>query len=130
MSKSSKQYALALHSLLEGKDKASRKKIMKNFVLKLEKDGALKKVNDILYILSDLYEKYEKSGTLYVANDINKTELMKIEKKMADILEVKKTNLNIEKQESLIGGFKAVFDEYTVDASILRALKDLKTTII
>jgi len=132
MKLTSKQYAHVLYTLLKNSPKINHKSILKNFVLKLNRDRALKRKNDILYALSVLIEAENKSlsGVLYTAHEISKSEASEIETKMAKILGVNSTSLTLEKNEELLGGFKAVFDEYTVDASVLNNLLALREILI
>lgn len=127
MKKSNKQYAKALYDVSKDAPKSHFAEIAKQFLVLLQKDRSLSKVN----LIVEEFEKHSKKQAgikeieVESARELDKATLNKIKKMFGENSEVKMTV-----NPDLIGGIRVKVDDIIYDASLKKQLSRLKTSLI
>lgn len=124
---SNKQYAKALYDVSKDAPKGHWAEIAKQFLVLLQKERMLVKVNLII----EEFERYTKKQAgikeleVESARELDKTTLNKIKKMFGENSEVKMTV-----NPDLIGGIRVKVDDIIYNASLKKQLSKLKTSLI
>jgi len=130
---SAKKYAQALYDVLvEAKNEAEVKIFIKNFILLLQQENIFLKIDDILLHFSAIYNKDKNvnDGELILAKTLDDKTIASVKNTIKNFLQVDAIDLQTKIDPKLIGGFKAVFSDYIIDASVHTCLKQLKKSLI
>ena len=130
---SAKKYAQALYEVVdEAQDSKELDKSIRNFILLLDRFNNFKKIDDIIRHFSFIYNKENNisDGELIIAQKFDDNVINKIKDCIKDFLQAKDVNLSQKIDEKIIGGFKAVFSDNIIDASIKSRLTNIKNSLI
>ena len=127
MKKSNKQYAKALYRVSKDAPKSYFAEIAKEFLVLLQKNKRLSKVNLIIEEFEKHAKKQDGIKEIEVesARELDKTTINKIKKMFGENSEITET-IN----KTLLGGIKIKVDDIIYDASLKKQLSRLKTSLI
>jgi len=128
---SAQQYALSLYQLVEGKPENEVKKILKNFVVFLNKNLDFNKVNEITNSFVKIwnFEHGELSAELVSAREFGPTAKEIVIDYLKEKSGAKKVLLNEIEDKDILGGFILKYDNKIVDGSLKNSLEELKIKI-
>ena len=131
---SSKQYALALNEILKNSPPGKRDGFLINFVKLLKSKKDLKKIRFVEEEMNKMFfsERQEIEAEITSAYDLSGNSLRDIKRAIGDFLnkDVEKIILKQKIDEKIIGGFKAKFGDYLLDASVRNYLLKLKRNML
>ncbi|HSR88983.1 MAG TPA: ATP synthase F1 subunit delta [Candidatus Udaeobacter sp.] len=121
------QFAKALYEITSGLPEKDLPAAMKQFVLVLQKNNKLKKID---YIIKDFINYSKKQNgikviTVETAKELEDSILAKIKKAFGE-----KSEITAVVNKNLMGGIKIKVDDMIYDASLKTQLKNLKEKLI
>lgn len=125
--KSNFQFAKALYEVTKDLPEKELPEVMKQFVLILQKNNKLKKVD---YIIEEFINYSKKQSGIKIINietaaKINEHTLVALKKTFGEKSEISETV-----NKSLLGGVRIKVDDMVYDASLKTQLKNLKEKLI
>ena len=130
---SAKKYAQALYESVENvKNAHDLKQSINNFVLILNKNNDLRKINDIFLQFAFIYNKKNNvnDGQLITASKLDDKTMKEIKTCIRDFLRAEDVNLSHQIDSGILGGFRAIFANYVIDASVRSRLNKLKHSLL
>lgn len=130
---SAKKYAQAFYEAISEVQNANElNTCIHNFILLLQQADMLAKIEDILIHFSALYNTAHNAydGKVILAKEVDNEAMSNINKTIKDWLKADHVNLTYTTDHALIGGFKAIFPDYIIDASVKTKLKNLQHLLL
>ncbi|PLX21026.1 ATP synthase F1 subunit delta [Candidatus Parcubacteria bacterium] len=131
MKASSKQYAVTLYDLVEGKTQKEISDVLKSFFELLKKDNVLSRLDDVLKEFNDIWNK---ENGIVEASVVSARELDKASKK--EIVDYIKTASKAEDvvldesvDEKILGGVIVKYADKIVDSSLKGRVSSLKRSL-
>ena len=126
-----KQYAVSLYQLIEGKSESEVKKILKNFVILLNKNLDLNKANEIITAFAENWSLAhgELAAELISARELGPSAKEAVTDYLKEKSGAKKISLNEIENKEILGGFILKYDNRIIDGSLRNTLEELKTKI-
>lgn len=123
-----KQYAQSLYESLAGKSEEESKKILRNFVVVLGKDGMLGREEEIIAAFVEIWnqENGELPASISSAHQLAGNSREIITDYLKNKTGAKKVILNEDVDENLLGGFVLKYESRILDGSLKSSLENLK----
>lgn len=124
-----KKYARALYELLqEAKNETERAEVIANVLQLVAANRDTGKLDAIVAALADIYDEAAGTvrGTLVTARKLSVEDNAMIMKEVAGLVGKEAAELETAVDETVLGGFKAVFKDRIVDATVKGQLNRLK----
>jgi len=125
---SAQQYAVSLYQLIEGKSESEIKKILKNFVVFLNKNLDLNKTKEIMAAFVKIwnFEHGELSAELVSAREFGPTAKEIVVDYLKEKSGAKKVVLEETEDKNILGGFILKYNNKILDGSLKNSLRELK----
>lgn len=125
---SSRTYAVSLHQALKALPTNQHKKIITNFLNRLQKNNHVKQLDSIVKEFAKYLDETTQTERIKVisARPLNDKVRKGISEIMKKVLQAKKIKLVEEKDPALLGGIKIIYNDEVIDASLQKKLIQLK----
>lgn len=130
---SPKKYARALYELIgEARSEAQLRQLFRNFLTVVAANRDTAKLQAIVAALAQHYDEVSGTmrGTLVTARELDTAAIDMIQQNVAALIGAQTTVLERRVDESIVGGFKAVFTDRIVDASVKGQINRLKQELM
>lgn len=127
-----KQYTQALYDLTLDKSEADVKIVVEKFVKELVKSNQIKSAPKIIERFEKIYNKNNEiiEASVTSATELDKPQMEKIEKYLADKYKARKVILSNEVRPEIKGGIILRVEDEIVDGSVVNRLRGLKIKLV
>jgi len=131
MKVSNKQFAMALYESVKDKKKSEVKTALQNFVVLLNREGAMSRAEQIMKEFVRLFNKEEGivSAQVKSLNKLDKKSRTQIEKFVQELTGSKSVELSEEEDKEVLGGVVIKYGDKILDGSLRTRLSRLKSEL-